>query len=236
MNPTKIPWTEKTWNPVTGCTWTSRGCDHCYARRFAERWRGIEGHPYEQGFDFKLHPDRLMQPEKWKKPSRIFVCSMADLFQTNVSDAFLDRVFETMERASWHTFQLLTKRPHRMMTYINRRGGVPHHIWVGTTVESSLYAEVRVPKLQRIKADVKFLSCEPLLGPIKFASLEGISQVIVGGESGPQFRQMESAWAEDILQQCRAAGTRFFFKQHAGIRPRELGHRLNGKEYREWPE
>ena len=234
-NKTNIPWTDASWNPVTGCTKVSPGCAHCYAERFAERWRGIERHPYEQGFDLKLHPKRLTQPGRWTKPSMIFVCSMADLFQSRVPNDYLARVFRVMLANYQHTFQVLTKRTARMRAYINALGGVPPHIWVGTTAEDQQRADERVPELRRTKAAVRFISAEPLLEPIRF-DLRGIDQVIVGGESGPSFRPMDPAWALDIKDQCRVAKVPFFFKQHAAVRPKELGHQLNGVEYKEYPE
>jgi len=248
VNKTEIPWADASWNPVTGCSPVSPGCDHCYARRFAERWRGQPGHPYEQGFDLKPHPKRLGQPASWKKPARIFVCSMSDLFQGAVTTAYLDRVFEAMEAADWHIFQVLTKRAARMCAYLKGRWArrePPGHIWVGVTAEDQIRANQRITQLRLTPARIRFVSAEPLIGPIQFTGASGltplagdeggISQVIVGGESGPGFRPMQIGWAHQARVACRAAGAAFFFKQHAGVRPRELGHLLDGVEYREYP-
>lgn len=234
MGKTKIPWTDKSWNPVTGCTTISPGCDRCYARRFAERGRGINGHPYEHGFDLQLRPERLTQPDRWTKPCRVFVCSMSDLFQLDVPSAYIAQVLDVIARNPRHTFQVLTKRPRRMRGFIRSRGAPPN-LWVGATVEDQARADVRVHFLQSTNAPVRFISAEPLLGPLKL-DLDGIHQVIVGGESGPGFRPMDPEWALDIRDQCRAAGVAFFFKQHAGVRPKELGHELDGVVYREYPE
>jgi protein gp37 len=220
-----IEWTESTWNPVTGCTKISPGCKHCYAETFAERWRGIPGHPYEQGFDLKLWPRRLEMPLTWKEPRTIFVNSMSDLFHEDVSDWFLDSVFNVMERASWHTFQLLTKRTERFAqwsrkrfdrgaTSINGKKRWPRNVWAGTSVESQDYVD-RIDHLLQVPADIRFLSVEPLLGSVKIkvALLRRIQWVIVGGESGPHARPMNADWARDIRDQCVAAKVPFFFKQ-----------------------
>jgi protein gp37 len=239
MGETKIAWTDKTWNPVTGCTKVSPGCANCYAERFAERWRGIPGHAYENGFDLQTRPDRLSQPIRWTRPCMIFVCSMSDLFQDGVDKRYIDKVFDTMDLATHHVFQVLTKRPIRLRKYITWRYGgapVPGHIWIGVTAEDQERANQRVYTLRNTLASVRFISAEPLLGPIKFDTLDGIDQVIVGGESGPGFRPMQLDWARDIRVHCANTGTAFFFKQHAGVRPRELGNKLDGVEYRELPQ
>ena len=210
-----IEWTDATWNPVTGCTKITRGCDHCYAARFAERWRGVPGHPYEQGFDLRIWPERLDQPARWKAPRMIFVNSMSDLFHKNVPRAFIDDVFDRMEEVNRHTYQVLTKRSSLMRTYLRRRypgGEVPGHIWCGVSVEDRA-AKSRIRHLQAAPATIRFLSMEPLLGPVGELDLDGISWVIVGGESGPQARPMRQEWAEDIVNQCRKAGVSCFVKQ-----------------------
>jgi len=201
----EIEWTDATWNPVTGCTKIGPGCDHCYAERFAERWRGIEGHPYEQGFDMRLWASRLGQPEKWKKPRMIFVNSMSDLFHKDIPHGFIDRVFDAMEAADWHVYQVLTKRSSLMRNYVRRRydgGRVPSHIWLGVSVEDAAY-KGRIEHLRQINSDARFISFEPLLGPIGEVDLTGIAWAIVGGESGPGARLMEAAWATELRHHMR---------------------------------
>jgi protein gp37 len=205
-----IEWTEATWNPVTGCTKVSPGCAHCYAETFAERFRGVPGHPYEQGFDLKLWRERLRLPLQWKRPRTIFVNSMSDLFHADVPDEFIVEVFDVMARAEWHTFQVLTKRPERVASLSDRLPWAPN-IWMGTSVENQRFTS-RIAQLRRTAAHVKFLSCEPLLGPLQL-KLDKIDWVIVGGESGPGARPMRADWARDIRAQCEAAGVAFFFKQ-----------------------
>ena len=205
-----IEWTEATWNPVTGCTKVSPGCAHCYAETFAERFRGVPGHPYEQGFDLKLWHDRIELPLRWKRPRTIFVNSMSDLFHTDVPDEFIFAVFDTMKRAAWHTFQVLTKRPERAAE-ISSRLAWTSNIWMGTSVENQRFTS-RIDELRKTGAGVKFLSCEPLLGPLDL-TLGEIDWVIVGGESGPGARPMRADWARDIRAQCASAGVSFFFKQ-----------------------
>ena len=205
-----IEWTEATWNPVTGCTKVSPGCAHCYAETFAERFRGVPGHPYEQGFDLKLWHDRIELPLRWKRPRTIFVNSMSDLFHTDVPDEFIFAVFDTMKRAAWHTFQVLTKRPERAAE-ISSRLAWTSNIWMGTSVENQRFTS-RIDELRKTGAGVKFLSCEPLLGPLRL-TLDEIEWVIVGGESGPGARPMRADWARDIRAQCASAEVSFFFKQ-----------------------
>ena len=232
-----IEWTDVTWNPVTGCTKIGPGCENCYAHRFAERWRGIEGHPYEQGFDLRLWPVRLNQPLHWKKPRMIFVNSMSDLFHKNVGRLFIDAVFDTMEAADWHIYQILTKRSSPMRNYIRRRyseGEVPQHIWLGVSVENASKKN-RVAHLQQVNTDARFISFEPLLGPIGYIDLTGVAWVIVGGESGPGRRPMANIWATDLRDRCIAAGVAFFFKQWGGIRPKSGGRLLDGRTWEEFP-
>ena len=233
----EIEWTDATWNPVTGCTKITRGCDNCYAERFAERWRGVKGHPYERGFDLRLWPSRLDQPARWRKPRMIFVNSMSDLFHKDISRTFIDDVFEQMEFADHHIYQVLTKRSSLMREYLRRRyptGAAPQHIWCGVSVEDET-AKVRIRHLQSAPATVRFLSIEPLLGPLGKVGLEGISWVIVGGESGPKARPMQFDWVCDIRDQCAKMNVPFFFKQWGGRTPKEYGRELDGVEHNDMP-
>lgn len=220
-----IEWTDSTWNPGTGCTKVSPGCKNCYAKAFAERFRGVPGHPYEQGFDLKLWPERLTLPLKWRKPRLIFVNSMSDLFHEGVPDEFISQVFEVMRKANWHTFQVLTKRSERMLAWTGERYCPadermpgkqlwPPNVWIGVSVESQEYTW-RIRNLVRAPARVRFLSLEPLLGPIELPIelMRGIHWVIVGGESGHGARPMQPEWALSLLRQCQNLGVPFFFKQ-----------------------
>ena len=232
-----IEWTDATWNPVTGCTKVTRGCDNCYAERLAERFRGTPGHPFERGFDLTLRPERLSQPLSWKRPRKIFVNSMSDLFHKGIPAEFVDRVFDVMEEADRHVFQILTKRSSLMESYLKLRygrGKAPRHIWCGVSVEDHT-ATARIRHLRRAPVAVRFLSIEPLLGPVGDIDLEGISWVIVGGESGPRARPMEEHWALDIRDLCERAGVDFFFKQWGGPTPKSRGRRLNGAEHNAIP-
>ena len=232
-----IEWTDATWNPVTGCTKITRGCDNCYAERIAERFRGTPGHPFERGFELTLRPERLGQPLSWKKPRMIFVNSMSDLFHKRVPRPFIDRVFDTMERADWHIFQVLTKRSSLMRHYLRSRYGeglAPRHIWCGVSVEDQR-GSPRIRHLRRSQATVRFLSIEPLLGPMGQIDLEDIAWVIVGGESGPKARPMEEAWVLDIHRQCGEAAVPFFFKQWGGRTPKAGGRLLDGQEHNAMP-
>jgi protein gp37 len=228
-----IEWTDATWNPVTGCSKISPGCKNCYAERFAERWRGIAGHPYENGFDLTLRPERLALPGQWKKPRLVFVNSTSDLFHESIPDAYIRRVFDVMAAAGQHTFQILTKRAERLAQLAPRLTWSPN-IWQGVSVETSAYIR-RIAHLQRVHAAVRFLSVEPLLGPIPRLPLDGIGWVIVGGESGPGARPMEEAWVVDIRDQCRRAEVPFFFKQWGGVFKKETGRRLRGHTYDAMP-
>jgi protein gp37 len=230
---TAIEWTEATWNPVRGCTKVSPGCKHCYAQTFAERWRGIPGHPYEQGFDLRLVPEKLEEPLSWTRPRRIFVNSMSDLFHERVPEDFIRRVFEVMEEASWHTFQILTKRSARVRELAPRLPW-PLNVWQGVSVENARYT-VRIDDLQQVPAAVRFLSVEPLLGPIPSLPLDGISWVIVGGESGPKHRALDPAWVREIRDQCVAARVPFFFKQWGGRTSKAGGRVLDGKKWDQMP-
>lgn len=231
-----IEWTDATWNPVTGCTKITAGCDNCYAARFAERWRGIPGHPFETGFDLTLRPERLEQPLAWRRPRMIFVNSMSDLFHKEVPWSFVDRVFETMETANWHVFQILTKRSSLMRDYLKARyrDAAPKHIWLGVSVEDAK-AKSRIEHLRQAPAGVRFLSIEPLIGPVGPMLLEGIHWVIAGGESGPGARPIAPEWIRDVRDQCRSADVAFFFKQWGGLRPKSGGRDLDGRVWDEWP-
>lgn len=234
---TEIEWTDATWNPVTGCTKIGPGCDNCYAERFAERWRGIKGHPYEQGFDLRLWPNRVDQPLRWKKPRMIFVNSMSDLFHKDVDRAFIDKVFETMERANWHVFQILTKRSSLMKKYVSERYGpnaVPNNIWLGVSVEDSPHSS-RIEHLKQINSPARFISFEPLLGAIGPIDLTGIAWAIVGGESGPNARVMMKDWAIELRDTCARDNVEFFFKQWGGARPKSGGRLLEGAEWNGFP-
>ena len=234
---TAIEWTNATWNPVTGCTKISAGCDNCYAERFAERFRGVQGHPFEWGFDLTLRPARLDQPLGWTQPKMIFVNSMSDLFHKNVPTAFVEQIFETMERADWHVFQILTKRSSRMKSYVNARyqGGVaPPHIWLGTSIEDGTKLS-RVRHVRDTMATIRFLSIEPLIGPIGQLDLSGIHWVIAGGESGPGARPMDIEWVREVRDQCLKARVAFFFKQWGGFRPKSGGRVLDGEVWNQFP-
>jgi len=233
----EIEWTDATWNPVTGCTRIGPGCDNCYAERLAERWRGIAGHPYEQGFDLRLWPSRLDWPLKWKKPRMIFVNSMSDLFHKHIDRTFIDQVFDTMERADWHVYQVLTKRSSSMRNYVHRRyagGRVPAHIWLGISVEDAVHTR-RIEHLKQVDSEARFISFEPLLGPILDIDLRGIAWAIVGGESGPYARPMNEAWVRALRDICAHDEVAFFFKQWGGARPKSGGRLLDGKEWNGFP-
>jgi protein gp37 len=235
----KIEWTDATWNPVRGCTKISAGCKHCYAETFAERFRGVPGHAYEQGFDLRLVPDKLDQPLSWQLPRRVFVNSMSDLFHEWIPDDYIVKVANVMARADWHTFQVLTKRSSRMMELLNTRlrdiAMLPH-IWWGVSVENRKHGLPRIKHLCAASVRVRFLSIEPLLEELGEVSLSGISWVIVGGESGPGARPMEQQWVLSIRDQCRLASVPFFFKQWGGVRKSKTGRKLAGRTYDEFPQ
>ncbi len=229
----EIEWTDATWNPVTGCTKVSPGCKHCYAETFAERWRGIPGHHYEQGFDLRLWPERLQLPYTWKRPRKIFVNSMSDLFHEGVPLEFIQEVFKTMVNAHWHQYQVLTKRSERLAVLADELGWT-ENIWAGVSVENA-EALYRVGHLRQVPSDVRFLSLEPLLGPLDDLDLMGISWVICGGESGPGARPMDGNWVRDIRDQCVDEGIPFFFKQWGGVKKKAAGRELDGREWSEFP-
>jgi len=234
----KIEWTDATWNPVRGCRKISPGCKHCYAELFAERFRGVPGHPYEQGFDVRLVPEKLTEPLRWVRPRMIFVNSMSDLFQDEVPDDFILRTAEVMCLASWHTFQVLTKRAERMRKLLNGKlnfaGGAPN-IWWGVSIENRKHGMPRLRELKSSTGAVKFLSIEPLLEDLGPIDLSGIDWAIVGGESGPGARLMSEEWVIRIRDQCRRFGVRFFFKQWGGVRKARNGRLLRGRTYDDMP-
>ena len=234
-----IEWTDATWNPVRGCTKISPGCKHCYAETFAERFRGVPGHPYEHGFDLKLVPHKLSDPLKWTAPKMIFVNSMSDLFQDGIPQSFIEQVARIMQMADWHTYQVLTKRAEHMRDMLNGplafAAGL-EHVWWGVSVEDRKYGVPRIEALQETPAAVRFLSVEPLLEDLGEIDLRGIHWVIVGGESGPGAREMKEAWVTSIREQCEAAGVPFFFKQWGGVRKAEKGRSLQGRTYDDMPE
>lgn len=229
-----IEWTDATWNPVTGCTKISPGCKHCYAETFAERFRGVNGHPYEQGFDLKLWPERLVLPSKWKKPKRIFVNSMSDLFHQDVPDEYIAKVFAVMNQVDWHQYQVLTKRSERL-SILNKQLNWTKNIWMGVSVENANFT-FRIDHLRQTNATIKFLSIEPLLGPIPDLDLQEIDWVIVGGESGNRARPISEAWVIDIRDQCLSAGVPFFFKQWGGRNKKQSGRLLEGQTWDDLPD
>ena len=234
---TSIEWTDATWNPVTGCTKISAGCDNCYAARFSERFRGVPGHPFETGFDLTLRPARLLQPFAWKRPRMIFVNSMSDLFHKEIPRAHIAAVFDTMEKADWHIYQVLTKRSSLLQKFINdryRTRPAPAHMWFGVSVENE-QATSRIMHLQKANAGIRFLSIEPLIAPVGKLCLDNIHWVIVGGESGPRARPMKPEWAIDIRNQCVTARVPFFFKQWGGRSPKTEGRLLEGKVWSQFP-
>jgi protein gp37 len=230
----KIEWTEATWNPVTGCDQISPGCAHCYAKTFAERWRGVGDHPYEQGFDLRLWPERLEVPLRWRKPKTIFVNSMSDVFHEAIPDEYVAQIFGTMRAAHWHTFQVLTKREGRMLDLAPSLTWPPN-VWMGVTIENHRFVH-RADALRKVPAAVRFISAEPLLGRLEGLSLESIAWLIAGGESGPRHRRVDADWIRDLRDRCDNAGTAFFFKQWGGTRPKSNGRLLDGRLHDEYPQ
>lgn len=228
-----IEWTEATWNPVTGCTKVSPGCKHCYAERMAHRLQAMGQPNYRHGFELTLQPQMLEAPLQWRSPQTIFVNSMSDLFHGEVPELFIQRVFDVMRRAHWHRFQVLTKRADRLVELAPSIDW-PRNVWMGVSVESSAYVH-RIDALRRTPAATKFLSLEPLLGPLPDLDLGGIDWVIVGGESGPRARPMAEAWVEDLRDQCRRARVPFFFKQWGGRNKKRAGRELGGRTWDETP-
>ncbi|MBN1122446.1 MAG: phage Gp37/Gp68 family protein [Anaerolineae bacterium] len=230
----RIEWTESTWNPVTGCTKVSPGCKNCYAERMAKRLKAMGMEKYRNGFDVTLHPDELERPTEWRKPQMIFVNSMSDLFHEKVPLSFVNQVFAVMREASWHTFQVLTKRSERLLE-LNNDIDWPDNVWMGVSVENDDYV-FRIDHLRQTGAIVKFLSLEPLLGPIPNLELPGIDWVIVGGESGPNARPIKREWVISIHQQCKRTHTPFFFKQWGGTNKKANGRTLEGRTWDEMPQ
>jgi protein gp37 len=234
----QIEWTDATWNPIRGCTKISPGCTHCYAETFAERFRGVPGHPYEQGFDLRLVPGKLADPLRWSAAKMVFVNSMSDLFHKDVGDDYVQSVARVMLRANWHTYQVLTKRSQRLAAMLAgplAEAADVEHIWWGTSVEDRQHGLPRIDDLRSAPAKVRFLSIEPLLEDLGQVDLTGIDWVIVGGESGPGARPLEKNWVASIRDQCRAAGIPFFFKQWGGVRKSKTGRLLDGQTYDERP-
>jgi protein gp37 len=230
---TKIEWTNSSWNPVTGCTKISLGCQNCYAERLSHRLKAMGNPNYKNDFDVTIHERSLFLPLTWKKPQYIFVNSMSDLFHEEVDLSFIHKVFDTMHRAHWHTFQILTKRTNRLLELAPRLN-FSDNIWIGTSVENSDYL-YRVDALRKINARIKFLSLEPLLGPIETINLQGIDWVIVGGESGPGARVMQENWVDPIYDACMKQNVAFFFKQWGGINKKRNGRLFRGKIWNEVP-
>jgi protein gp37 len=234
----KIEWTDATWNPVRGCTKISPGCAHCYAETFAERFRGVPGHPYEQGFDLRIIPEKLTEPITWSKSRMIFVNSMSDLFQDGVLDDYIEAVARVMVAADWHVYQVLTKRSERLRDLLNAKlsfAASHRHIWWGASVENRRHGLPRIDHLREANAAMRFLSIEPLLEDPGEINLTGIHWVIVGGESGPGARPMKKEWVINTQRQCQTAGVPFFFKQWGGVRKSETGRELNGRTYDGFP-
>ncbi len=229
----KIEWTEATWNPVTGCHKVSPGCAHCYAETFAERWRGIPGHPYEQGFDLRLWPERLEVPLRWRRPRMIFVNSMSDLFHDDVPETFIEDVFVVMRQAAWHTFQILTKR-HERLEALGARLDWPRNVWMGVSIENRRFVH-RADALRAVPAAVRFISAEPLLGPLEGLDLSGIDWLIAGGESGPKHRPMRAEWARELRDRCRDERVAYFFKQWGGRTSKAGGRELDGRVWNQLP-
>jgi protein gp37 len=232
--PSRIEWTQMTWNPATGCSKVSPGCAHCYAETFAERWRGIPGHHYEQGFDLRLWPNRLEQPLHWRRPRRVFVNSMSDLFHEEIPEAFIAEVFDVMGRGHWHIFQVLTKRHERLVELAPRLVWHPN-VWIGATIENRRFVH-RADALRKVPAAVRFISAEPLLGPLEGLDLTDIDWLIAGGESGHRHRRLDLAWVRALRESCVKNNTAFFFKQVGGRTPKAGGRDLDGRTWDEYPQ
>ncbi len=228
-----IEWTDATWNPVTGCTAISAGCDHCYAELLAYRLQKMGAAKYRNGFEVTLHPDTLTHPLRWRSPRRIFVNSMSDLFHAQVPKEFVAQVWDVMARCPQHTFQILTKRPERMARWTATHPA-PANVWLGTSVEDQRVVQ-RIERLRECRAAVRFLSIEPMIGPLENFALEGIHWVIVGGESGRDYRPIKPEWVREVRDQCRGAKVAFFFKQWGGLTPKSGGRQLDGQTWDEFP-
>jgi protein gp37 len=235
----KIEWTDATWNPLRGCIKISPGCKHCYAETFAERFRGVQGHPYEQGFDLRLIPEKIAEPFQWAAPRTVFVNSMSDLFQSDVPDDYIEDVVRVMVEANWHTYQVLTKRAERLKEMLSTRlqfAVDQRHIWWGVSVEDKKHGLPRIEHLRAAPAVIRFLSIEPLLEDLGDFDMSGIDWAIVGGESGPGARPMDRAWVEQIQKLCEKQRTAFFFKQWGGVRKSKTGRLLNGRTHDGMPD
>lgn len=233
MSTSKIEWTESTWNPLTGCTKVSPGCKHCYAERMARRLQAMGQEKYINGFKLTLHPEALEEPLKWTKPQMIFVNSMSDLFHKDVPSSFIQQIFNVMQRAHWHTFQILTKRAERLLE-LDPQIQWPGNVWMGVSVETTDYI-FRIDLLRQTHATIKFLSLEPLLGPLPNLNLTSIDWVIVGGESGPKARPINPEWGREIRDQCTNQGVPFFFKQWGGTNKKKTGRLLDGQIWDQMP-
>lgn len=233
LNSTTIEWTNATWNPVTGCDKVSPGCAHCYAETFAERFRGVSGHPYEQGFDLKLWPERLEAPLHWRRPRLIFVNSMSDLFHEDIPVAYVKEIFDVMVQARWHTFQILTKRADRLAELASSITW-PTNVWMGVSVENKRFVD-RADALRTVPAAVRFISAEPLLGSLSNLNLSNIDWLIAGGESGPRHRLVNPDWIRELRDHCMRSGVAFFFKQWGGRTSKAGGRVLDGREWSEMP-
>lgn len=234
----KIEWTDATWNPIRGCTKISSGCARCYAEVFAERFRGVPGHPYEYGFDLRLVPEKLADPVRWATPKMIFVNSMSDMFHEDVSDEYVIAIAEVMRIANWHTYQVLTKRAERLRSLLQgklKALASASHIWWGVSVENRSQGVPRIELLREANAAMPFLSIEPLLDDLGGIDLSEIAWVIVGGESGHGARPMRREWVRNVRRQCRRFNVPFFFKQWGGVRKHEAGRLLDGRTYDEFP-
>ncbi len=234
MSETKIEWTDMTWNPTTGCSKVSAGCKHCYAERMAKRLQAMGNPRYVNGFKPQEHPEALNLPFTWKRPKKVFVNSMSDLFHEAISEEFIEKVFDVMNETKMHTYQILTKRPERAARLANRFTWT-ENIWCGTSVENIRVAN-RIDVLRQVPSRVRFLSCEPLIGPLENLNLQDIHWVIVGGESGPGARPIEEDWVRSILNQCQVAEIPFFFKQWGGVMKHKNGRLLDGREWNEFPQ
>ena len=228
-----IEWTESTWNPLTGCSKVSDGCKNCYAERLSKRLKAMGQPNYQNEFQLTLHEDSLALPLHWKKPQMIFVNSMSDLFHEDVPLDFIQKVFDIMRQATWHTFQILTKRSERLIELDNQINW-PQNVWMGVSVENNNYT-FRIDHLRQTHAKTKFLSLEPLLGPLSEMNLENIDWVVVGGESGPSSRPIDITWVREIRDQCQSEKVPFFFKQWGGTNKKKAGRELDGRTWNEMP-
>jgi protein gp37 len=234
----KIEWTDATWNPLRGCTEISPGCAHCYAKVFAERFRGVPGHPYERGFDLRMVPEKIAEPLQWRRSRMVFVNSMSDFFHPDVPEAYLRLLVDVMLTADWHTYQVLTKRSDRLLSLLTgpfREAAARRHIWWGVSVENRRHGLPRIEHLRQAAPAMAFLSVEPLLEDLGQFDLRGIHWMIVGGESGPRARPVQKEWVASLRDQCKRAGVPFFFKQWGGVRKNEAGRMLDGVTHDEVP-